>query len=129
MFFADRTLVCKDCANPFLFTAGEQDFYRQRGLMHEPGRCPDCRNRRKQQAIEQGLVSSEATTPVVMREVSKVICAECGTETTVPFRPRQARPVYCALCLQKHRAASEQPPETSKQQEEAVNSTSTEIMA
>ncbi|MHB1550980.1 MAG: CxxC-x17-CxxC domain-containing protein, partial [Vulcanimicrobiaceae bacterium] len=23
------------------------------------------------------------------------VCAECGAETTVPFRPRGDRPIYC----------------------------------
>lgn len=42
--------------------------------------------------------------PVTMREVSKVVCAECGKDTTVPFRPRLARPVYCSECFNKQRA-------------------------
>jgi len=28
MAFEDRTLVCKECENEFVFTAGEQEFYR-----------------------------------------------------------------------------------------------------
>lgn len=108
MFFADKTLTCKDCAQPFLFTAGEQDFYQQKGLQNEPGRCPDCRNRRKQQAITNNLpsVTAPGAQPPVMREVSKVVCAECGKDTTVPFRPRLARPVYCSECFNKQRAAA-----------------------
>ena len=31
------------------------------------------------------------------------ICTDCGTTTTVPFRPAQGRPVYCRLCFQDHR--------------------------
>ncbi len=108
MFFADKTLTCKDCQNGFLFTAGEQDFYQQKGLQNEPGRCPDCRNKRKQQAITQGLpsVTAPGAQMPVMREVSKVVCAECGKETTVPFRPRLAKPVFCSECFNKQRAAS-----------------------
>ena len=107
MVFADRILTCKDCNEEFLFTAGEQDFYRQKGLQNDPGRCPECRNKRKQQAIANNLpsVSAPGALPVVMREVSKVTCAECGRETTVPFRPRLARPVYCSECFTKQREA------------------------
>ncbi len=36
MSFSDITLTCKDCGNPFVFTAGEQEFYQQRGLMNQP---------------------------------------------------------------------------------------------
>ncbi|HET8843927.1 MAG TPA: CxxC-x17-CxxC domain-containing protein, partial [Ktedonobacteraceae bacterium] len=27
-------------------------------------------------------------------------CASCGAETTVPFQPREDRPVYCRECYQ-----------------------------
>lgn len=28
--FVDETLVCKECGNEFVFTAGEQAFYKER---------------------------------------------------------------------------------------------------
>jgi len=37
------------------------------------------------------------------REMHKVTCADCGTETEVPFKPDGTRPVYCRDCYQKHR--------------------------
>ena len=37
------------------------------------------------------------------REMHKVTCAECGTETEVPFKPDGTRPVYCRDCYQKRR--------------------------
>ena len=37
------------------------------------------------------------------REMHKVICAECGKETEVPFKPDGTRPVYCKDCFQKHK--------------------------
>jgi CxxC-x17-CxxC domain-containing protein len=37
------------------------------------------------------------------REMHKVICAECGTETEVPFLPKNDRPVYCSSCYDKVR--------------------------
>lgn len=46
---ADKTLVCKDCNNQFVFTEGEQAFYQEKGFENEPQRCPDCRKARKQQ--------------------------------------------------------------------------------
>ena len=45
----DKTLVCKDCGNEFVFTTGEQEFYKEKGFENEPVRCPDCRRARKQQ--------------------------------------------------------------------------------
>jgi len=45
----DRTLVCKDCGAEFVFTVGEQEFYKERGFENDPVRCPVCRKARKQQ--------------------------------------------------------------------------------
>ncbi len=45
----DKTLVCKDCGAEFVFTAGEQQFYAEKGFENEPQRCPACRKARKQQ--------------------------------------------------------------------------------
>lgn len=47
MEFEDKTLVCQDCGNEFVFTAGEQEFYKEKGLDNEPKSCKECRNRRK----------------------------------------------------------------------------------
>ena len=30
--YEDKTLVCKECGKEFVFTAGEQEFYAERGL-------------------------------------------------------------------------------------------------
>jgi CxxC-x17-CxxC domain-containing protein len=37
------------------------------------------------------------------REMTKVICSDCGKECEVPFKPTEGRPVYCQECLPKHR--------------------------
>ena len=39
-----------------------------------------------------------------------VICSDCGTSTTVPFRPQPGRPVFCADCFASRRAAPEEIP-------------------
>lgn len=43
----DIELVCRDCGQTFVFTAGEQEFYSQKGFLHTPVRCPECRQARK----------------------------------------------------------------------------------
>lgn len=40
----DRTLTCAACGKEFLFTAGEQAFYADKGFVGHPGRCPECRS-------------------------------------------------------------------------------------
>ena len=47
MEFEDKTLVCQDCGKEFIFTAGEQAFYKEKGLDNEPKRCKECRDKRK----------------------------------------------------------------------------------
>lgn len=96
MTMADKTLVCAECSAEFVFTAGEQDFYQRRGLLHEPARCPSCRaaRRRARSAMEGG-----------QRPMYPVVCANCGKQTEVPFQPRLGRPVYCSECFSTMREA------------------------
>lgn len=88
--YEDKTLVCKDCGNEFVFTAGEQEFYAEKGFENEPTRCKDCRAARKA-AVRQA------------REMHDVVCADCGKQTQVPFIPKDDRPVYCDECFAKRR--------------------------
>ena len=46
---ADKILQCKDCGAEFVFTEGEQEFYREKGFENDPVRCPACRKAKKQQ--------------------------------------------------------------------------------
>ncbi|AEB76780.1 zinc-ribbon domain-containing protein [Clostridium botulinum] len=50
----DKTIVCKDCGNEFVFTTGEQEFYKEKGFENSPVRCPECRKKRKQQRNNRG---------------------------------------------------------------------------
>jgi CxxC-x17-CxxC domain-containing protein len=90
--FLDRTLVCRDCGIEFTFTSGEQEFYQSKGLVNEPGRCPECRALRR-----------EGRSVARARTMHQVVCAVCGTTTEVPFLPTQGRPVYCQDCFQQIR--------------------------
>ena len=42
----DKTIVCKDCGKEFTFTAGEQEFYNQKGFS-APVRCKECRDKKR----------------------------------------------------------------------------------
>ena len=37
------------------------------------------------------------------REMHKAVCADCGKECEVPFKPIEGRPVYCRECFAKKR--------------------------
>ena len=36
------------------------------------------------------------------REMHKATCGDCGNECEIPFKPRDARPVYCSDCFKNH---------------------------
>jgi CxxC-x17-CxxC domain-containing protein len=91
--YEDKTLVCKDCGAEFVFTAGEQEFYAEKGFQNEPTRCKACRQARKANRPAAGA-------PRVMYDA---ICAECGKPTQVPFEPKEDRPVYCSECFAARR--------------------------
>ncbi|HLZ28809.1 MAG TPA: zinc-ribbon domain containing protein [Chloroflexota bacterium] len=39
---ADQQLRCAACGDGFVFTAGEQELYRLRGITAQPDHCPNC---------------------------------------------------------------------------------------
>lgn len=100
---ADKSLVCTDCGKEFVFTAGEQDFYAQKGFTNPPSRCPDCRAARKAQRSMGGGYGGGVGGE---RQMYPAVCAQCGKETEVPFQPRGDRPVYCSDCFKAQKPAS-----------------------
>jgi len=96
MDYEDRTLTCQDCGQEFSFSADDQAFHATKGFTNDPKRCPSCRQTRR--SDRDGGFGEP-------REMHPVVCAECGKDTTVPFRPRGDRPVYCSDCFSKRQAA------------------------
>lgn len=39
---ADKDLRCATCGDGFVFSAGEQELYRLRGITEQPEHCPSC---------------------------------------------------------------------------------------
>ena len=87
----DKVLTCKDCSAEFTFSAREQQFFAEKGFTNQPQRCRECRQSRRAQGA--GSPASGA------RPSFEVVCATCGVQTTVPFRPRGDRPVLCRSCF------------------------------
>jgi CxxC-x17-CxxC domain-containing protein len=77
----DRALKCVDCSESFVFSAGEQLFFREKSLQ-DPSRCWKCRKK------NQGVF-----------RLTRVSCSRCGASTMVPFKPTQQRPVLCRACF------------------------------
>lgn len=93
--FVDRELTCVECNQSFTFTAGEQEYHAQKGFTNEPKRCTSCRAAKKQR---QGGGSGGTT-----REFHTGVCATCGGEARVPFKPRGDKPIYCSNCFRAGR--------------------------
>ncbi len=93
--FEDKVLVCQDCNEEFVFTVGEQEFYHEKGFENEPKRCKDCRQNRRNNSGNRGA-----------REMFTAVCAECGANTEVPFKPVDGRPVYCLECFQRQKQSA-----------------------
>ena len=116
--YQDKTLTCRDCNNPFTFTAGEQEFFIEKGFTNEPGRCTECRTARKARTgggsspaydSDRGYNSGGsyggsgyARAP---REMFSATCSECGQTARVPFQPRNDKPVYCSNCFEQKRSS------------------------
>lgn len=43
------------------------------------------------------------------KEPFQIVCSQCGTQSTVNFRPKTDRPVYCNACFQARKAVTEVP--------------------
>ncbi len=97
MEYRDRVLKCAECGAEFVFTAGEQAFFADKGFKNEPKRCKPCKSKRGQNAGGGGGGSYQ-------RAETRTTCSQCGKETTVPFKPTQGRPVYCRECFQQRRS-------------------------
>jgi CxxC-x17-CxxC domain-containing protein len=97
MEYRDKVLKCLDCGTEFVFTAGEQAFFADKGFRHEPKRCKSCKSSR----------ASSAPSGNSARTETRAICSQCGKETTVPFKPTQGRPVFCRECYQNRRTISD----------------------
>jgi CxxC-x17-CxxC domain-containing protein len=100
----DTSITCIDCSNPFVWTAGEQLFFRHKELRNPPKRCKTCKREknRRLEAIEHGHLTGKR-----QRFEVKANCAKCKETTTIPFYPSQGRPVYCRACYIEMKA--EQP--------------------
>jgi CxxC-x17-CxxC domain-containing protein len=105
--YQDKVLRCIDCGDEFVFSAGEQSFFADKGLRNAPKRCRLCKLKKTERIAANMRTYGHA----FMRERVEVTvkCALCAVETTVPFKPSQGRPVYCRDCFLKMRSSSSRP--------------------
>lgn len=85
--FQDKKLECLKCHQEFVWTAGEQRFYAEKGLENEPKTCPTCRKKRKGE------------------ESTEVECQVCGSKGHLKLSSEDEekigeRSVICQKCLE-----------------------------
>lgn len=94
--FVDQSINCIDCGNDFIWTSGEQAFFRDKNLKNPPKRCKDCKQAKTQRLA---AIAAAQESGIKQRIEVSVNCASCNASTTVPFYPSQGRPVYCRSCF------------------------------
>jgi len=108
--FEDIELTCSECGREFVHTKVKQEFYASVGLKNLPKRCPECREKRRNNGKRRGAASRPKagqrdrawrSGPVQKYEA---VCAECGKRTLLKFKPTGVRPVYCDECFRKRKA-------------------------
>ena len=90
--FEDETIVCVQCGQEFVFSAGEKAFFKEKGLQNKPKYCKNCRAAKKN--------AQRSREP---REMFPAVCTQCGAECMVPFKPNEEKPVYCDECFKARR--------------------------
>lgn len=93
--FVDRQILCGDCGKPFIWSAGEQAFFRDKNLQNPPKRCKECKQAKN---VRLAAIANAQSLGIKQRIEVSVSCARCSESTTVPFYPSQGRPVYCRSC-------------------------------
>ncbi len=94
--FEDINIECIDCEEFFIWSSGEQLFFRDKNLKNPPKRCKPC----KQAKNERLSAITTAQRAGIKQKIEVAVnCARCDKSTTVPFYPSQGRPVYCRSCF------------------------------
>jgi len=74
---------------------------------HKVKKPPVKKPKAKKPASSPATPVNKAATPAgtdqLGRQLYNVICAACGKQTQVPFKPTGDRPVYCRDCYMKQR--------------------------
>jgi CxxC-x17-CxxC domain-containing protein len=92
----DVGILCIDCGQEFIWTSGEQVFFRDKGLQNPPKRCKGCKLAKNERLA---AITNAQNAGLKQRIEVTVNCAKCDNQTTVPFYPSQGRPVYCRSCF------------------------------
>lgn len=83
----DKVLICKDCGDKFIWTAGEQQFFIDKGLKNVPKRCKACAAEYKTKLREK-------------HPMHWIKCRICKKKSEVSFEPKLEE-ILCEECFKK----------------------------
>ena len=81
----NKIIKCASCGKNFIFTVGEQKFFKEKGFP-EPKICPACRKKRKEQPTKLYIA----------------VCKKCQRKFQVPFPADTETEILCPECFEKH---------------------------
>ena len=90
----DITLTCRECNTEFVFSVGEQQFFKEKGFLNPPKLCKACRAARRNNGQ-----------PAPEQQYYTAVCSQCGGEAKLKFQPSSDRPVYCSACFEARKKA------------------------
>ncbi len=110
MPFTDKPLKCLECGMDFVYASTEQELHQSLGYQNEPKRCAPCREAKRSRRPSGGGGGGAggggnggSGGGGGFRQFFTAVCADCGKEAQVPFKPRGDKPVFCSDCFTKRR--------------------------
>ena len=85
MEYHDRVLKCGECGAEFVFTAGEQMFFADKGFKNEPKRCKNCKAERAQGGAGSGASN------FTLRDENRLLAVRKRNYSAFPADARPAR--------------------------------------
>lgn len=96
MQYEDKKIKCIDCGKDFIFSAGEQAFFAQKGFTREPIRCLECRKAKKSSFGKKPNQPQQQA----VEEMHTITCKKCAKSVEIPFKPKFPDDIYCAECFE-----------------------------
>ena len=90
MEYQDKVLKCAECGAEFVFTAGEQMFFADKGFKNEPKRCKSCKAKRADTVGPGQRISSEARPKRPVHSAGKRPPSLSSRRRDVPFTAASA---------------------------------------
>ena len=86
MEYHDKVLKCAECSAEFVFTAGEQMFFADKGFKNEPKRCKACKSKPR-----AGHGTARVRRPPTRRNQNRLLAVRQGNDRSLQAHPGTSR--------------------------------------